>query len=329
MLQYDSYDYKYWEGIFDKTGVYLNGDAMRKIGKPKGKVKLLFTYNVDCNKRIVYSVGVDEEEKYYIVEEHEYNIGSAYSVYRDYYLIDDSEVEQYHNKAGARERSLEEKRLYNAERAKREAAEREQREEERQQQDMDRLFYRKKHTDIIWWLKDTSDGQFFTFDRVKLYDLKADYPGKLTAEQKEIFDSENAFMAASYRKNPWTPCESRVPDVIHHMRYGKFTYEETKMFYEYRGNRYMLGSHPYEPCLYLVSDGKCIRTLHNAFTVEKLRETFLAGETICDGLTDTVYDANAFCRVLAITIESGREDMDFPYAAKLAAGRIDTPEQKA
>ena len=66
---------------------------MKKVGKPKGKVKLLFTYSVDCEKRILYSVGVDEEENYYVVEEHEYNIGSAYSVYRDYYQIADFEVE--------------------------------------------------------------------------------------------------------------------------------------------------------------------------------------------------------------------------------------------
>ena len=72
---------------------------MKKVGKPNGKVNLLFTYRVDRDNRVVYSVGVDEEEKYYIVEEHEYNVGSAYSVYRDYYLIADYEVEKFHNLA--------------------------------------------------------------------------------------------------------------------------------------------------------------------------------------------------------------------------------------
>ena len=299
---------------------------MKKVGKPKGKVKLLFTYSVDCEKRILYSVGVDEEENYYVVEEHEYNIGSAYSVYSDYYQIADFEVEQYHNKASARQRALEEKQLYNVERAKGEAAERRKQEAERQQQDMDRLLYRKKHTDTVWWLKDTSDGQFFTFDRVTLYDLKADYPDHLSAEQKEIFDSENAFLAASYRKNPWEPCESRVPAVIHRMRYGGFFYENDRMFYEYRGDRYLLGSHPYEPCLYLIRDGKPYRTLHNAYTTEELREAFSTGKTVIDGFTGIEYDAEAFCRVLAITIDSGREEMDFTFAAKLAAGRVDTLE---
>ena len=297
---------------------------MKKVGKPKGKVTLLFCYNVDCNKRIVYSVGVDEAGRYYSVEEHEYNVGSAYSVYRDFYILEDIEVEPLHQKAKAREAALEQKRQYNAERAKQEAAERERREAERKQQDMDRLFYRKKHTDSVWWLKDNADGQFFTFDKVTLYDLKADYPAHLSAEQREIFDSENAFLAASYRKSPWGPCESKVPRVIHRIRYGGFVYEDVKMYYEYRGDRYLLGSHPYEPCLYLVRNGSCVCMLHNAFTVEKLRDTFSAGGTLTDGLTDRTFDAEAFCRVLAFAIDSKQEEMDLPYAEKVAAGRIDT-----
>lgn len=65
---------------------------MRRVGKPDGKVMLLGTYDVDHNNHIVYSLGVDESGKYYSVEEHEYNIGSAYSVYRDYYILEESEV---------------------------------------------------------------------------------------------------------------------------------------------------------------------------------------------------------------------------------------------
>lgn len=76
---------------------------MRKVGKPNGKVTLLFCYDVDYDKHIVYSVGVDESGKYYSVEEHEYNIGSAYSVYKDYYLLEDFEIEPLHQKAAARE----------------------------------------------------------------------------------------------------------------------------------------------------------------------------------------------------------------------------------
>ena len=42
----------------------------------------------------MYSLGVDESGKYYSIEEHEYNIGSAYSVARDYYILEDSETKE-------------------------------------------------------------------------------------------------------------------------------------------------------------------------------------------------------------------------------------------
>lgn len=65
---------------------------MKRVGKPDGKVTLPGTYDVDHNNHIVYSPGVDESGKYYSVEEHEYNVCSAYSVYRDYYFLEDSEI---------------------------------------------------------------------------------------------------------------------------------------------------------------------------------------------------------------------------------------------
>ena len=43
---------------------------------------------------IFYSLGVDESGKYYSIEEHEYNIGPAYSVARDYYILEDSETKE-------------------------------------------------------------------------------------------------------------------------------------------------------------------------------------------------------------------------------------------
>lgn len=47
--------------------------------------------------------------------------------------------------------------------------------------------------DQIWWV-DTSDrdGEYvFTFDKKTFFNMFADYPHKLTAEQKAIFDREN------------------------------------------------------------------------------------------------------------------------------------------
>lgn len=49
--------------------------------------------------------------------------------------------------------------------------------------------------DQIWWV-DTSDrdGEFvFTFDKETFFNMFADYPHNLTAEQKEIFDKENPY----------------------------------------------------------------------------------------------------------------------------------------
>ena len=56
-----------------------------------------------------------------------------------------------------------------------------------------KIFYKENENDKIWWL-DTSamDGIFeFSFDKETIFNLFADYPHKLTAEQKAIFDKEN------------------------------------------------------------------------------------------------------------------------------------------
>ena len=52
--------------------------------------------------------------------------------------------------------------------------------------------------DVVWWVNAPieRDGEFlFSFDRVTVYNLFADYPYKLTPEQKEIFDRENPYWA--------------------------------------------------------------------------------------------------------------------------------------
>ena len=56
-------------------------------------------------------------------------------------------------------------------------------------------FYKENPNDPIWWV-DTSDrvGIFlFSFDKKQVFNLFADYPYKLTPEQKAIFDRENPF----------------------------------------------------------------------------------------------------------------------------------------
>ena len=58
-------------------------------------------------------------------------------------------------------------------------------------------FFKNKRSDKIWWL-DTSDkvGEWvFTFDKKTMFNLFADYPYKLTPEEKTIFDKENPYWA--------------------------------------------------------------------------------------------------------------------------------------
>ena len=53
-------------------------------------------------------------------------------------------------------------------------------------------FYKKNPTDQIWWVEFTDLGTYqFSFDKIHVFNLFMDYPWKLSAEQKEIFDSEN------------------------------------------------------------------------------------------------------------------------------------------
>ena len=62
-------------------------------------------------------------------------------------------------------------------------------------------FYKQQEGGIIWWAA-TSDreGVFeFSFDKVTIFNLFADYPWKLTEEQKAIFDKENPFWADFFK----------------------------------------------------------------------------------------------------------------------------------
>lgn len=61
-------------------------------------------------------------------------------------------------------------------------------------------FYKENDTDRIWWV-DTVDRiglYLFSFDRKKIYNLFSDYPHKLSAEEKRIFDEENPYWKAFF-----------------------------------------------------------------------------------------------------------------------------------
>lgn len=62
-------------------------------------------------------------------------------------------------------------------------------------------FYKNNSGDQIWW-KDTSDkvGEWlFSFDKKQVFNMFADYPYNLTAEQKETFDEENPYWADFFK----------------------------------------------------------------------------------------------------------------------------------
>jgi hypothetical protein len=66
---------------------------------------------------------------------------------------------------------------------------------------MEQEFIKNNPTDKIWWV-DNPDvkGEFlFSFDREKVFNLFADYPWKLTNEQRRIFDKENPYWADFFK----------------------------------------------------------------------------------------------------------------------------------
>ena len=62
-------------------------------------------------------------------------------------------------------------------------------------------FYKNNKKDTIWWVDDLdSVGKFlFSFDKKQIFNLFSDYPHRLTAEQKEIFDKENPYWADFFK----------------------------------------------------------------------------------------------------------------------------------
>lgn len=55
-------------------------------------------------------------------------------------------------------------------------------------------FYKNEEDDVIWWVDNSEDvigEHLFTFDKKKIYNLFADYPNNMTAEEVAFFDKEN------------------------------------------------------------------------------------------------------------------------------------------
>lgn len=62
-------------------------------------------------------------------------------------------------------------------------------------------FYKNNQSDKVWWVDDigTTGNFLFSFDKKKVFNLFRDYPEKLTAEQKAIFDKENPYWADYFK----------------------------------------------------------------------------------------------------------------------------------
>ena len=67
---------------------------------------------------------------------------------------------------------------------------------------MDCMTWYKNHPgDSIWWLDNLGRiGEWvFSFDKKETFNMFADYPHKLTSEQKKIFDEENPEWAKFFK----------------------------------------------------------------------------------------------------------------------------------
>lgn len=62
-------------------------------------------------------------------------------------------------------------------------------------------FYKNKKSDKVYWVDnlDVKGEHLFSFDKQTIFNLFADYPHKLTPEQRAIFDKENPYWADFFR----------------------------------------------------------------------------------------------------------------------------------
>ena len=68
-------------------------------------------------------------------------------------------------------------------------------------------FYKNNPDDKVYWLDnpDCKGQHVFSFDKKQTFNLFADYPHKLTKQQKEIFDSENPYWRDFFKDNTNPP----------------------------------------------------------------------------------------------------------------------------
>lgn len=62
-------------------------------------------------------------------------------------------------------------------------------------------FRKNNENDVIWWVDNPNViGEWlFSFDKKTIFNMFRDYPYKLTAKQKAIFDKENPYWADFFK----------------------------------------------------------------------------------------------------------------------------------
>ena len=67
--------------------------------------------------------------------------------------------------------------------------------------DTEYSFYKENQNDKVYWVDNPNvKGELlFSFDKDIVFNLFADYPAKLTKEQKQIFDKENPYWADFFK----------------------------------------------------------------------------------------------------------------------------------
>ncbi len=75
------------------------------------------------------------------------------------------------------------------------------------------------------------------------------------------------------------------------------------------GRRFMLGCHPYEPCLHITADDGSTTLVHNAFNPIDLLEVFRDGRCV-SSITGRRYSARDFCRMVQFAAGKGELGID-------------------
>jgi len=75
------------------------------------------------------------------------------------------------------------------------------------------------------------------------------------------------------------------------------------------GEKYLLSCHPYEPCLYITSEGDFQTAVHNAFDPSAVLASFYSGDTVAS-ITGFEYDAKDFCRMVEYAADMGNLNID-------------------